>query len=130
MGKIPLPVRVNSAACCCREVSLALVNFFTLKVVVFTRRIIALISARLISVWLAVELNTMGLLVLIKNEARPKYFLSQWLGSCFILLGVVWSETILVFLGASIKCGVAPLHFWVPQVIEKIDWFAGGLLCT
>jgi len=100
------------------------------KLVLFASTVIAFSRADFISIWLAVEVNSICFIVIIENRARAKYFMSQWLGSFFVMLGLIFSRRVFVLVGAFVKLGMAPFHAWFPQVIVKLSWLNGGVLCT
>nr|YP_009131513.1 NADH dehydrogenase subunit 2 [Tevnia jerichonana]AIL54899.1 NADH dehydrogenase subunit 2 [Tevnia jerichonana] len=96
--------------------------------------------------WLSLELNLLSFIPIImsskslqETEGAIKYFMAQALGSALILLGalmilnpLISSEisTIPIILGAMNKLGLAPCHFWFPNVMASISWFSCLILTT
>ena len=106
--------------------------------------LVALTASNWLTVWLGLELNLISFLPLItikgsaqQTESAIKYFLIQALGSGLVLLGglrlsLIWSlwGSIFVLSGLSLKLGAAPLHFWLPMVINGISWLNCLILAT
>lgn len=103
--------------------------------------LISVSANRWFTAWLGLEINLISIipLMLIKlnfkfTEASIKYFIVQAIASIIIIFSIsinfLSQETYLIELNEfflisslSIKAGFAPLHFWLPQVIEALDWF-------
>nr|CDL72692.1 NADH dehydrogenase subunit 2 [Cherax sp. HG-2014b] len=100
-------------------------------------------SSSWFSAWVGLELNLMSFIPLIASkenqlpsEASLKYFLIQALGSAIIIL----SSTLTFFLPSIslsfislallLKLGAAPFHFWLPQVMEGLNWTQIVILMT
>jgi len=98
--------------------------------------------------WLGLEINLIRLIPLlliklspISTEAAIKYFLAQAIASILIMFAalsnnIMFSEIFiieanyLIFLALSIKAGIAPLHFWFPQVIKNREWAQCALIIS
>lgn len=90
--------------------------------------------------WLGLEINLISIipLMLIRTspkltEAAIKYFLSQAIASIILILSIsinffsselISLESLEIFLclALTIKAGLAPLHYWFPQVIQNLLW--------
>nr|AIL82367.1 NADH dehydrogenase subunit 2 [Lygodactylus waterbergensis] len=105
-----------------------------------TSTLIVMSSHNWMLVWLALELNTLSIIpVIIKThhprstEAATKYFLIQATAAAIILLAGTlntwqtgqWSlthtttlTTTILMLAILMKLGLAPFHFWFPEVIQ------------
>lgn len=92
--------------------------------------IIAISSANFVSIWIALEVNTIVLAPFVRRIALPSYLLVQRLGSAFIIIGAVVSNNYLILFGAFIKGGLAPFHMWVPRVIRSINYYISLMLIT
>lgn len=115
--------------------------------------IIRICSSSWFSVWIGLEINLLSFIPLsIKNnnlfssEASLKYFLTQALASRILLFSIIlfyffseWNylfetkKKIINIIFASsliIKRGVAPFHFWFPNVIEGLNWINNFILIT
>lgn len=78
----------------------------------------------------------------IEAEASAKYFLAQAIGSGLFLLSAIslqhyadsiiplYMSSALLLLRLSIKLGIAPLHYWFPEVISKSSWHSCILLVS
>ena len=114
--------------------------------------IISISSTSLMGVWMGLEINLLSFIPLMINtnnlittEAALKYFLNQVLASLvllfliifiinnyiFIFFNRIYSHFInLIICTMLIKLGAAPFHFWLPQVIDKINWANNLVLIT
>nr|ARH53831.1 NADH dehydrogenase subunit 2 [Elateroidea sp. AH-2016] len=128
----------------------------TYKMMFFT----TLISSSLISIssyswlgmWLGLEINLMSIIPLMQNqknilssESSIKYFIVQAIASTLILLSIIIlmnktsissnlniQSTFLLLMNSSLltKMGMAPFHFWFPEVMEGLDWMNCLLILT
>nr|AUR43929.1 NADH dehydrogenase subunit 2 [Palaemon modestus] len=93
--------------------------------------------------WLGLELNLLSFIPLIapkhntfSSEAAFKYFLIQALGSATLLASVttmlVFTSTpkILIFCSLMLKMAAAPLHFWLPTIMQGMSWSNCIILMT
>nr|AGN71064.1 NADH dehydrogenase subunit 2 [Cardioglossa leucomystax] len=113
---------------------------------------ITLSSHHWIMAWLGLEINTLAVIPLMLEaphpraiEAATKYFLTQAAASAIVLFMVLvnaqftgeWAIPLTndnVALPMSIalfmKLGLAPLHFWLPEVMQGIPLLPGLILST
>lgn len=98
--------------------------------------------------WLGLEINLISIIPLILSElnskiteASIKYFLSQAMASILLIFGVNLKflrqeflnlENLEIILTSAllIKAGLAPFHFWFPQVRMSLNWFQCILIFT
>nr|YP_010142234.1 NADH dehydrogenase subunit 2 [Chthamalus malayensis]QQK92492.1 NADH dehydrogenase subunit 2 [Chthamalus malayensis] len=111
--------------------------------------LISISSSSLFGMWMGLEVNLMSFIPLIINlennkkssEAAIKYFLVQAVASAVVIFSslffFLFNGTFvslgfnLVFtLSLLIKLGMAPLHFWFPEVIEGLNWVNSMVLLT
>jgi NADH-ubiquinone oxidoreductase chain 2 len=104
-----------------------------------TRTLVAISANSWFTAWLALEINLISIIPLILNKLRPnfteaaiKYFLAQALASIFLIFPAIIlfankdrinlevSEALLAT-ALALKAGIAPLHFWFPQVIINLS---------
>lgn len=82
--------------------------------------------------WLGMEINLLGFIILLlnnnSNESTLKYFVVQSLGSVILIRRALLLENfivknflVLLNLALLLKMGAAPLHFWLPIIIENIN---------
>jgi NADH-ubiquinone oxidoreductase chain 2 len=75
------------------------------------------------------------------SEAAIKYFLVQTFASAIVIFsslyfylynGYTFSNTpnIIITLALCLKLGIAPFHFWFPEVLEGLNWINSLLLLT
>nr|YP_009058285.1 NADH dehydrogenase subunit 2 [Quasipaa yei]AIL50253.1 NADH dehydrogenase subunit 2 [Quasipaa yei] len=111
-----------------------------------------LMSHHWLLAWIGLEINTLAIIPLMTKmphpraiEATTKYFLTQASASALILFSSAmnawqtgeWSITLLsepytitLSMALMMKLGLAPLHFWMPEVIQGIPLFTGLILST
>uniref|UniRef100_UPI0030DFFA2D NADH dehydrogenase subunit 2 n=1 Tax=Ablepharus sikimmensis TaxID=3147709 RepID=UPI0030DFFA2D len=103
--------------------------------------IITLSSHHWLLAWLGLELNTLAIIPLIAEQHHPrateaatKYFLTQAAASALLLfasttnawLTGTWNiielssqpASIMLTMALAMKLGLAPLHFWLPEVLQ------------
>nr|ABG56742.1 NADH dehydrogenase subunit 2 [Odorrana aureola] len=102
--------------------------------------------------WIGLEINTLALLPLMTKtphpraiEAATKYFLTQAAASALMLFSCLinalqtgeWNintpsslMTNLLSIALMMKLGLAPLHFWLPEVLQGISLSTGLILST
>lgn len=114
--------------------------------------LVVFISSNWLLAWVGLEINTLAILPLIaklphprKVEGALKYFIVQETAAAVVLFSATinawftgeWgfqhiSEPItthMCFLALAFKVGLAPLHMWLPDVLQGQD-FATGLILT
>nr|YP_009503342.1 NADH dehydrogenase subunit 2 [Typhlosyrinx sp. MNHN IM 2013-18371]AXA45432.1 NADH dehydrogenase subunit 2 [Typhlosyrinx sp. MNHN IM 2013-18371] len=116
---------------------------------------ISLSSTHWLGMWIGLEVNLIGFLPMIvymkktaEGESAVKYFITQAIGSAFIILGSLltftlsfswdlyniqmdWSIGIWILLGGLLlKLGLFPFHYWLPSVMAGMSWFSCLILAT
>lgn len=120
---------------------------------VISGTIIVLTSSHWILTWIGFEINILAVIpILIKKfnpraiEASTKYFLIQATASMLLIIGITinllhtgqWTilnnlnptASTLITIALAIKLGLAPFHFWVPEVTQGISLSSGIILLT
>nr|Q330H1.1 RecName: Full=NADH-ubiquinone oxidoreductase chain 2; AltName: Full=NADH dehydrogenase subunit 2 [Peropteryx macrotis]AAS91386.1 NADH dehydrogenase subunit 2 [Peropteryx macrotis] len=115
--------------------------------------LIVMISSHWLMIWMGFEMNMLAVIpVLMKQynprsmEAATKYFLTQATASMLLMLAIVinllhsgqWTFTklmdptasIIMTLALTMKLGLAPFHFWVPEVTQGVSLTSGLVLLT
>nr|AGN71447.1 NADH dehydrogenase subunit 2 [Phyllomedusa tomopterna] len=115
--------------------------------------IITLSSYHWILAWIGLEINTLAIIPLMTKtphpraiEAATKYFLTQAAASALILFSSTinawlmgeWAintnmnslSTILMSIAIAMKLGIAPFHFWLPEVLQGLTLQTGLILST
>nr|YP_009112407.1 NADH dehydrogenase subunit 2 [Curimata mivartii]AIY67791.1 NADH dehydrogenase subunit 2 [Curimata mivartii] len=110
-------------------------------------------SSHWLLAWMGLEINTLAIIPLMAQhhhpravEATTKYFLTQATAAATILFASTtnawltgeWSITHLshplaatmAMMGLALKIGLAPLHFWLPEVLQGLDLTTGLILST
>nr|BBB55734.1 NADH dehydrogenase subunit 2 [Raneya brasiliensis] len=114
---------------------------------------IAFASSHWFLAWMGLEINTLAIIPLMARhhhpravEATTKYFLTQATAAAMILFASTmnawqtgqWeivqmtdpvASTVLV-LALALKIGLAPLHTWLPEVLQGLDLTTGLILST
>nr|BAG28328.1 NADH dehydrogenase subunit 2 [Guibemantis tornieri] len=126
------------------------ISVFTLSLAIGTT--ITLSSHHWLLAWIGLEINTLALIpIMTKNphpraiEAATKYFLTQATASALVLFSTLinawqmgeWTLTNLselpstaVSIALMMKLGLAPLHFWMPEVLQGIPLISGLIMST
>nr|BCG05727.1 NADH dehydrogenase subunit 2 [Glandirana rugosa] len=135
-----LPLLINPLALTIFLLSLALGTTVTLS------------SYHWLLAWVGLEINTLAIIPLMTKtphpraiEAATKYFLTQAAASALLLFSSLmnawhtgeWSINSLTDLPMNtlsialmMKLGLAPLHFWMPEVLQGIPLSTGLILST
>nr|WEL32340.1 NADH dehydrogenase subunit 2 [Cromileptes altivelis x Epinephelus lanceolatus] len=114
---------------------------------------ITLTSSHWLFAWMGLEINTLAILPLMAQQHHPraveatmKYFLVQATGAATLLFASTtnawltgqWDilqmshplATTTAILALSLKIGLAPLHTWLPEVLQGLDLTTGLILST
>nr|AAY30838.1 NADH dehydrogenase 2 [Cyrtonyx montezumae]ALE33631.1 NADH dehydrogenase subunit 2 [Cyrtonyx montezumae] len=114
---------------------------------------ITISSSHWIMAWTGLEINTLAIIPLISKSHHPraieasiKYFLTQSTASALILFSSMinaWStgqwditqlndpvSCLMLTMAISIKLGLAPFHFWFPEVLQGSSLTTALLLST
>nr|YP_636946.1 NADH dehydrogenase subunit 2 [Anomalops katoptron]BAC23464.1 NADH dehydrogenase subunit 2 [Anomalops katoptron] len=110
-------------------------------------------SSHWLLAWMGLEINTLAIIPLMAQhhhpravEATTKYFLTQATAAAMILFASTtnawmtgqWDiqqlthplSTTTVILALALKLGLAPVHFWLPEVLQGLDLVTGLILST
>nr|YP_003331237.1 NADH dehydrogenase subunit 2 [Alepocephalus umbriceps]BAI50157.1 NADH dehydrogenase subunit 2 [Alepocephalus umbriceps] len=110
-------------------------------------------SSHWLLAWMGLEINTLAIIPLMAQhhhpravEATTKYFLTQATAAAMILFASTtnawmlgeWDITQLshpaaatmVMIALALKLGLAPMHFWLPEVLQGLDLTTGLILST
>nr|BAK42058.1 NADH dehydrogenase subunit 2 [Crenuchus spilurus] len=110
-------------------------------------------SSHWLLAWMGLEINTLAILPLMIQhhhpravEATTKYFLIQATAATTILFAATmnawmtgeWlisnmshpATTTLMTMALALKIGLAPLHFWLPEVLQGLDLMTGLIMST
>lgn len=113
--------------------------------------LIRISSSSWFRIWMGLEINLLSFIPisikannLFSSEASLKYFLTQALASNILLFSIIFylfliekffyynSHFITLIFSSTIilKRGIAPFHFWFPNVIEGLNWINNFILIT
>nr|YP_010976159.1 NADH dehydrogenase subunit 2 [Campostoma oligolepis]WNV28008.1 NADH dehydrogenase subunit 2 [Campostoma oligolepis]WNX94596.1 NADH dehydrogenase subunit 2 [Campostoma oligolepis]WNX94609.1 NADH dehydrogenase subunit 2 [Campostoma oligolepis] len=110
-------------------------------------------SSHWLLAWMGLEINTLAIVPLMAQhhhpravEATTKYFLTQATAAAVILFASTtnawitgqWSmdsisnpiASTMVIAALALKIGLAPMHFWMPEVLQGLDLLTGLILST
>nr|YP_002929336.1 NADH dehydrogenase subunit 2 [Perodicticus potto]BAH69222.1 NADH dehydrogenase subunit 2 [Perodicticus potto] len=119
----------------------------------FTGSILTMISSHWLLTWIGLEMNMLAIIpILIKKapprstEAATKYFLTQATASMVLIMAIIinsmhsgqWAMTkpfdplpsLMMTLSLTMKLGMSPFHFWVPEVTQGVTLMSGLVLLT
>nr|ACR77888.1 NADH dehydrogenase subunit 2 [Amolops compotrix]ACR77892.1 NADH dehydrogenase subunit 2 [Amolops compotrix]ACR77893.1 NADH dehydrogenase subunit 2 [Amolops compotrix]ACR77896.1 NADH dehydrogenase subunit 2 [Amolops compotrix] len=113
---------------------------------------ITLASYHWLLAWIGLEINTLAIIPIMTKiphpravEAATKYFLIQATASALVLFSSLinawqvgqWNISTLTYLPMNVlsialmmKLGLAPMHFWLPEVLQGISLPTGLILST
>ncbi|YP_007183089.1 NADH dehydrogenase subunit 2 (mitochondrion) [Theropithecus gelada] len=120
---------------------------------VITGTLITMLSSHWFLTWTGLEMNMLAFIpTLIKKtnprstEAATKYFLTQSTASMILMMAIIsnnllsgyWTMTnytdqfppLMMTIALTMKLGMAPFHFWVPEVTQGTPLTSGLLLLT
>nr|YP_009349022.1 NADH dehydrogenase subunit 2 [Neohomaloptera johorensis]BAW88640.1 NADH dehydrogenase subunit 2 [Neohomaloptera johorensis] len=110
-------------------------------------------SSHWLLAWMGLEINTLAILPLMAQQHHPrsveattKYFLTQATAAAMILFAATTNAWIsgewdinnlshpmastLVITALALKVGLAPMHFWMPEVLQGLDLTTGLIMST
>nr|YP_002519912.1 NADH dehydrogenase subunit 2 [Amanses scopas]BAH10318.1 NADH dehydrogenase subunit 2 [Amanses scopas] len=110
-------------------------------------------SSHWLLAWMGLEINTLAIIPLMAQhhhpraiEATTKYFLAQATAAATLMFAAVtnaWMEgqwdinqmshplpTTVITIALALKIGLAPLHSWLPEVLQGLDLTTGLLMST
>nr|WBR66477.1 NADH dehydrogenase subunit 2 [Microphysogobio sp. l XY-2023] len=110
-------------------------------------------SSHWLLAWMGLEINTLAIVPLMAQhhhpravEATTKYFLTQATAAAMILFASTTNAWItgewdmnnmsspvastMVITALALKIGLAPMHFWMPEVLQGLDLLTGLILST
>nr|YP_010380023.1 NADH dehydrogenase subunit 2 [Rhynchoconger ectenurus]UDH55294.1 NADH dehydrogenase subunit 2 [Rhynchoconger ectenurus] len=110
-------------------------------------------SSHWLLAWMGLEINTLAILPLMTQhhhpravEATTKYFLTQATAAALLIFSATLNAWItgnweiqqpshptiilIMMLALGLKVGLAPMHFWLPEVLQGIDLNTGLILST
>nr|YP_009742718.1 NADH dehydrogenase subunit 2 [Rattus andamanensis]QID91067.1 NADH dehydrogenase subunit 2 [Rattus andamanensis] len=131
-------------------------NPITLIIIYFTILMgpaITMSSSNLLLMWVGLEMSLLAITPLLTNkksprstEAATKYFLTQATASMIILLAIILNYKHLgmwtfqqqtnnmllnmMLISLAMKLGLAPFHYWLPEVTQGIPMHIGLILLT
>nr|YP_009239464.1 NADH dehydrogenase subunit 2 [Polynemus dubius]AMM05670.1 NADH dehydrogenase subunit 2 [Polynemus dubius] len=114
---------------------------------------ITFMSSHWLLAWMGLEINTLAILPLMAQhhhpravEATTKYFLTQATAAATLLFASItnawltgqWDihqmthplPTTMIIAALALKVGLAPLHSWLPEVLQGLDLTTGLILST
>nr|YP_010352194.1 NADH dehydrogenase subunit 2 [Parabotia lijiangensis]UOL50240.1 NADH dehydrogenase subunit 2 [Parabotia lijiangensis] len=110
-------------------------------------------SSHWLLAWMGLEINTLAIIPLMAQhhhpravEATTKYFLTQATAAAMLLFASTtnawitgeWDinnmshplATTTIMAALALKIGLAPMHFWMPEVLQGLDLLTGLIMST
>nr|YP_010555750.1 NADH dehydrogenase subunit 2 [Paralepidocephalus yui]UYR45779.1 NADH dehydrogenase subunit 2 [Paralepidocephalus yui] len=110
-------------------------------------------SSHWLLAWMGLEINTLAIIPLMTQQHHPraveattKYFLTQATAAAMILFTAstnAWMTgewdinnmshpltSTMIIMALALKIGLAPMHFWLPEVLQGLDLLTGLILAT
>nr|YP_004465307.1 NADH dehydrogenase subunit 2 [Hemigrammocypris neglectus]BAK23122.1 NADH dehydrogenase subunit 2 [Hemigrammocypris neglectus] len=110
-------------------------------------------SSHWLLAWMGLEINTLAIIPLMAQhhhpravEATTKYFLTQATAAAMIMFASTTNAWItgewdmnsmsnpiastMIITALALKIGLAPMHFWMPEVMQGLDLLTGLILST
>nr|QHE50298.1 NADH dehydrogenase subunit 2 [Anabarilius brevianalis] len=110
-------------------------------------------SSHWLLAWMGLEINTLAIIPLMAQhhhpravEATTKYFLTQATAAAMIMFASTtnawltgeWDmnnmsnpiASTMIITALALKIGLAPMHFWMPEVLQGLDLLTGLILST
>nr|AEK94804.1 NADH dehydrogenase subunit 2 [Narcine tasmaniensis] len=126
---------------------------FMLALSLMLGTLMTFIGTNWLLIWTGLEINTMAIIPFMIYQQHPraveattKYFLTQATASSIILFAGIsnawltgqWELTevmsqasaTLITLALALKIGLAPMHFWYPEVLQGLNLTTGLILST
>nr|QIJ99318.1 NADH dehydrogenase subunit 2 [Ochotona pusilla] len=114
---------------------------------------ITTLSSHWLLIWIGLEMNMLSIIPILtyksnprSTEAATKYFLTQATASMILMMSILlnliysghWTilnpfnpiPPLLITIALSMKLGLAPFHFWVPEVTQGVNLKSALLLLT
>nr|YP_009158154.1 NADH dehydrogenase subunit 2 [Euchoreutes naso]AKN58266.1 NADH dehydrogenase subunit 2 [Euchoreutes naso] len=130
-----------------------IITNFSIMLTVISGTLIVMSSSHLLTMWVGLEMSMLAIIpILIKKanprstEAATKYFLTQATASMILLMSILINFTTtgswnfnyssnqlslyLMTLSLLMKLGLAPFHFWVPEVVQGVSLMSGLMILT
>nr|AAS91409.1 NADH dehydrogenase subunit 2 [Nycteris hispida] len=127
--------------------------FTTIATTIMLGTLIVMTSSHWLMIWIGFEMNMLAVIPMLMKkynprsmEASTKYFLTQATASMLLMLAVIinamWSgqwtftkmmnptASMIMTLALTMKLGLAPFHFWVPEVTQGVSLSSGLILLT
>nr|YP_009550263.1 NADH dehydrogenase subunit 2 [Nycticebus coucang insularis]QAA10663.1 NADH dehydrogenase subunit 2 [Nycticebus coucang insularis] len=126
-----------------------LLIYFTL----FIGTVLTMISSHWLLIWVGLEMNMLAIIPILTKKTSPrpmeaatKYFLTQATASMILMMAIIintmnsgqWTamKTVsslsspMMLIALTMKLGMTPFHFWVPEVTQGISLTSGLILLT
>nr|YP_010004055.1 NADH dehydrogenase subunit 2 [Rhinolophus affinis]QNR01133.1 NADH dehydrogenase subunit 2 [Rhinolophus affinis] len=127
--------------------------FATISFTIILGTLIVMTSSHWLLVWIGFEMNMLAIIPMMMKRSNPrsteastKYFLTQATASMLLMLAIIinllhsgqWTVTnilsptasTIMTLALTMKLGLSPFHFWVPEVTQGIPLSSGLILLT
>nr|QOZ41287.1 NADH dehydrogenase subunit 2 [Tupaia montana]QOZ41300.1 NADH dehydrogenase subunit 2 [Tupaia montana]QOZ41313.1 NADH dehydrogenase subunit 2 [Tupaia montana]QOZ41326.1 NADH dehydrogenase subunit 2 [Tupaia montana]QOZ41339.1 NADH dehydrogenase subunit 2 [Tupaia montana] len=120
---------------------------------IFSGTMITMTSSHWLLAWMGMEMNMLAFIPILMKKSTPrsteaaaKYFITQATASMILMMAILinasytgqWTimkvanypASLMITIALMMKLGLAPFHFWVPEVTQGVPLQAGMLLLT
>nr|YP_009489713.1 NADH dehydrogenase subunit 2 [Leontopithecus chrysopygus]AWH02145.1 NADH dehydrogenase subunit 2 [Leontopithecus chrysopygus]QXN53111.1 NADH dehydrogenase subunit 2 [Leontopithecus rosalia] len=120
---------------------------------ILTGTVITILSSHWFLAWMGLELNMLAIVPILakstnprSTEASTKYFLIQATASMLLLVSIFLNNLLtqqwtinppynqmlstMMFIALAMKMGMAPLHFWLPEITQGIPLIPAMIILT
>nr|ACJ69430.1 NADH dehydrogenase subunit 2 [Sigara septemlineata] len=109
---------------------------FLFLVTLILGSMLTLSSNNWFSMWMGLEINLISFIPLITNyknnssESAMIYFMVQSIGSIMFIASILMTSMLMtktfmemtMIMSMALKMGMAPMHLWMPEIMEKMSW--------
>nr|YP_010373772.1 NADH dehydrogenase subunit 2 [Malcus setosus]UPI55273.1 NADH dehydrogenase subunit 2 [Malcus setosus] len=123
-------------------------NKMLLFIMIISSTVVSISSSNWMGMWMGMEINMITFIPLMSKKKNKKssqammiYFLTQSMGSLLLLFSILMNFIMygplmmsllstLLMVSLSLKLGMAPFHFWFPEMMSNLYWIESLIMMT